>query len=481
MITSFQEFKNAYLNFDRITVYKEMAGDLDTPVSLLGKFLSQDNLFLLESAKENKTYSRFSFLSFGLEEPIILKHNGFYKNERKLGDLEYLKNEIKNNLSYSNNMFGNFSGGFVGYFTFEAVEKSSILKKELLKKPEILALLYFVEKFLAYDNYTNRLYLGLSYKFNKKISAEENFKIARNSIMKYYDEIMKKGETREESSQQEPVILSSSFSKKEFKDIVVKIKQLIEEGEAIQVVISNFIDIKGIDAFEFYRNLRRINPSPYMYFFKHKDLSIVGSSPEIHIKARGSIATMKPIAGTKPRGKTDEEVQKNKNELVNDEKEKAEHLMLVDLARNDLSRLAKKDSVNVKNFMHPEEFSHVIHLVSEVQAEIRQDFDMVDLITNTLPAGTLSGAPKVRAIEIIDSIEKEPRNIYGGCIGYIGFNNNMDMAITIRTAVFEKDRARFQAGAGIVYDSNPENEYNETINKLKALLKAGGINDSFDR
>ncbi len=461
----FRAFDN---NYDGIVMYKEIDGDMETPVSLLSKMLKSDNMFLLESAKEDKTYSRFSFMSFDLDAPIVI-------NKDTSGNI------FKHKKIFKKQDLGDFYGGYVGYFTYEAVELFDILRKPLKKLPDILGLFFEVELFLVYDNYTDRLYIGYLHIFNRQLTKEKNYKTARDLINGFEEKIVNFSLSDTNIQTSMPKIKNSMFSKAEFMEKVKKIKNLIEEGEVIQTVISNFFDVENLNPFDFYRNLRKINPSPYMFFFKNNDSLIVGSSPEIHIRKRKDKAIIKPIAGTKPKGKTAKETKTQKDILIKDEKERAEHLMLVDLARNDLARVSKKDSVHVKSFMQAEEYSHVIHLVSEVEGILKDDVASYDLVANTFPAGTLSGAPKVRAIEIIDETETCPRGPYGGCIGYIGFDSNIDMAITIRTAVFNGNTARLQAGAGIVYDSDPESEYFETINKLKALLKSGGINDSFDR
>ncbi len=462
------ELRDAFLKaldggHDSVVVYEEIEGDLDTPVSILSKLLEHDSLFLLESAKEDKTYSRFSFLGFEPENIVVIKEKE---------NLDF----IKTLRVFETENLGDFKGGYVGYFAFESVELFDILRTPLKKKPDIYGLFFEVKKFLVYDNYTNRLYLGYHHLLDKNSSPEENIRIAQQSIneMRAALENLKNHINGDVSM---PKIVSQMFSKEKFISHVKKVKGLIEEGEAIQVVLSNFYDVEGVDPFGFYRNLRRINPSPYMFYFKHKDFCMAGSSPEIHLKLRSNVATIRPIAGTKPKTENLEAV---KSELLSDEKERAEHIMLVDLARNDLARISSPGAVTVTSFMKPEVYSHVVHLTSNVEADINGDMSVMDVISNTFPAGTLSGAPKVRAIEIIDDVETHPRGAYGGCVGYIDFSGNVDLAITIRTAIFNGDVARFQAGAGIVYDSNPESEYFETINKLKALLKAGGIDDSFN-
>jgi anthranilate synthase component 1 len=462
------DFRYAYENgYDGIVLYKEIEGDMETPVTLLSKVLNSKNMFLLESAKEDKTYSRFSFLSFDLAEPIVITKD----SNPNIFELKKM---------YKTRELGDFCGGYVGYFAFEAIELFNILREPLRKLPDNLGKFYKVEHFLVYDNYTDRLYMGYAHFFDKDINIEGNFDSALQAMESFHEKI-KANQPIKAGLKKEAKIVASMFTKEEFVEHVKNIKQLIEDGEAIQVVVSNFFDVENLEPFEFYRYLRRINPSPYMYFIKNDGFYIVGSSPEIHIKKRDRAATIKPIAGTKPKGSTTKETELQKDVLISDEKERAEHLMLVDLARNDLSRVSKKDSVTVISFMQAEEYSHVIHLVSEVEGILKDNIGVFDLISNTFPAGTLSGAPKVRAIEIIDEIEKYPREAYGGCVGYVGFDSNIDLAITIRTAVFQNATARLQAGAGIVYDSDPESEYDETINKLKALLKAGGIYDSFDR
>jgi anthranilate synthase component 1 len=249
---------------------------------------------------------------------------------------------------------------------------------------------------------------------------------------------------------------------------------MIADGEAIQIVLSDFLEADNIDPFEFYRNLRKINPSPYMYFLKDNGISVVGSSPEIHLRVRDRVATLKPIAGTRKLRPADN-VEEVIESLTHDEKERAEHLMLVDLARNDLSRICQVGSVAVGSFMQPEAYSHVVHMVTDVTGRLKEGTHVFEALRQTFPAGTVSGAPKVRAIEVIDELEEYPRGAYAGCVGYIGFDGSLDMAITIRTAIFEKGRARLQGGAGIVYDSVPEREYDEVMNKLLVLMKAGGL------
>ncbi len=259
-------------------------------------------------------------------------------------------------------------------------------------------------------------------------------------------------------------------SYRSFTDKVRTGKKLIEDGEALQVVLSMRADLpEGVDPYRFYLKLRSLNPSPYMFFLKSGPIVITGSSPEIHVLVAEGKVVLKPIAGTVPRGKTEEDNNRNKQRLLADEKERAEHLMLVDLARNDLARIARPESVKVTEFMQPEDYSHVIHLVSQVEAALEENAHAADVLRETFPAGTVSGAPKVRAMEIIDELEKDAREAYAGAVGYIGYNGYTDTCITIRTAYFTPNGNYIQAGAGIVADSDPDGEFNEICNKLRAL------------
>jgi anthranilate synthase component 1 len=271
--------------------------------------------------------------------------------------------------------------------------------------------------------------------------------------------------------------VSSAFkpnmTKREFVQIVNRIKEYIRAGDVIQTVPSQRFDLgKMEESFTFYRTLRSLNPSPYMFFFKHKDLELAGSSPELLVRKIGHYAEVRPIAGTRPRGATELKDKAYEDQLRKSVKERAEHLMLVDLARNDLGRVSEFASVKVKAFERVERYSHVMHLVSDVMGHMKESCDGLDLLRSVFPAGTLSGAPKVRAMEIIDELEPTERGPYGGSLGYLSYNGDIDMCITIRTLMNLKKQASVQAGAGIVFDSNPGREYEECLNKAKALFKA---------
>ena len=470
MYPSLKEFKEMSREFERVVVYKEMDGDMDTPVSLLAKFLPFERAILLESAKQNKTYSRFSFLAFDIVEKLVVRDDGVYVNGERRCPLSGLGALLQQNSMPAHREFGDFCGGYVGFLNFEFVGACAILKKPLSRAEGILGVLYLVEKFCVYDNYTNKLYVAVS-----RLMGDDDPEDVYHEISRDLDrtEALIKGLVPSAALEQKPQV-SRRIPRGLFIDKVSRARDMIAEGEAIQIVLSDFLEAIEIDPFEFYRNLRKINPSPYMYVLKDGDDCLVGSSPEIHLQIRGRIATLKPIAGTKKRSPGDN-VDEIVDALTKDEKERAEHLMLVDLARNDLSRICEVGSVDVKSFMEPEVYSHVVHLVTEVTGTLRDGICGFEALRETFPAGTVSGAPKVRAIEVIDEMEKHRRGPYAGCVGYIGFDGSLDMAITIRTAIFEGRRARLQAGAGIVYDSVPEREHDEVMNKPLVLMKAGGL------
>ena len=321
------------------------------------------------------------------------------------------------------------------------------------------------------ESYTNKLLN------NKKLSVEK----VKEEITELIDAIEKKLRTSlpvDINNESSPKIdsldrIESNFEKEHFLDAVQKIKDYILEGDVIQVVLAQRLKFNiSKDPFAIYRALRSINPSPYMYYLKFGDLKIVGSSPEILVRLEDEKIEVRPIAGTRKRGQSEEEDQALENDLLSDEKELAEHIMLVDLGRNDVGRVAKTNSVSVNEKFTIERYSHVMHIVSNVQGELKKDFDGYDVLAATFPAGTLSGAPKVRAMEIIEELEPTRRGLYGGAVGYISFNGNMDTAIAIRTLLIKNNTAYLGVGAGIVADSIPENEFEETMNKGKALLKA---------
>ncbi|MEW6527866.1 MAG: anthranilate synthase component I family protein [Spirochaetota bacterium] len=480
MYPTLQQCKNLSNTYNRIPIYKQLNISHPGLLLILKSFINNGDCIFFESAKQNKKQSRFSFLGFNpvqtfyLTPPYIIICDSSKTTTIPCSDpFDFIDKYIARYRSPSFNRFGSFNGGLSGYFSYDLVNYTGHLR-QLIHQDTLhpLMVLHHIDNFICFDNKYNTYYIATCI-YTDKGSIESLYEQALQRLHTYEDTII----TALSSTSlpylpaySESINLDFTISPDSFMDSVSQAKTLIEDGEALQIVLSMRAYInEPVDPYRFYLKLRQVNPSPYMFYMKHGDLTVTGSSPEIHVKVQDNIATLRPIAGTIAQGKTKSQNTKNKELLLNNEKERAEHLMLVDLARNDLSIIAKPGSVQVGQFMQPEDYSHVIHLVSNVTATLNDGIRLSDVLRHTFPAGTVTGAPKVRAIEIIDQLEPHPRGIYAGCVGYIGFNNTMDTCITIRTAVFSPQGSFLQAGAGIVYDSIPENEFNEIVNKLKAL------------
>jgi len=468
-----KKFKQLAEKYSHITVYREIVGDTLTPIGLLKNFSNRESVFLLESANLDKTFSRFSFFGINPSEILTLKDGvlSVEKNGKKIrldvNPVDYLNTKISKFNGYADSMFGAFSGGYVGYFGYEFINYTGNLRQKLEEpEDENLVYLMLMDEFYVFDNRTGRVYAACNAETGGDVS--ENYGKALKRTKEMAEEINNFNFDNYASSGK--LTISKEFEKKEFEDSVEKLKSEITNGELIQCVLSNKFEIKGdIHPLSFYRLLRNVNPSPYMFYIKMKNKTMLGSSPEIHLKVENSKATLKPIAGTYPVG---ENIEKIKSDLLKDEKEKSEHLMLLDLARNDLYKSCDPKSVKVVKSFNAEVYSHVVHIVSEVTGILREDKTSLDAFVNTFPAGTVSGAPKVRAMELIDEYEKSPRGFYAGCAGYISYNGNLDTCITIRSAMVQPGKTIIRAGAGIVYDSVAEKEYFEVEGKLKALFTA---------
>jgi anthranilate synthase component 1 len=372
-----------------------------------------------------------------------------------------------------------FFGGFVGYFSYDLVRYFVDLDENTmddLKEPDCEFIL--AKNNIIFDHKDKKTYL-LSHQFlsdDERVDRAhvlEELEEISGDISSFSDSDKIKNRIGKQKNQND---FTANMTEKEFKENVESAKDYISSGDIFQVVLSQRLgrDFYG-DRFQVYSNLKKINPSPYMYFLDLGKRSIVGSSPEMLVRVESRRVETYPIAGTRPRGRTEEEDRKLEREMLTDEKERAEHVMLVDLGRNDVGRVAEFGTVRVNKFMQVEKYSHVQHMVSEVSGELKKDKDDFDALKAIFPAGTVSGAPKVRAMEIIEELEPTRRGIYSGAVGYLSFNRNIDTAITIRTIVFEKDKAYIQAGAGIVADSVPEREYQETMNKAMGMLRALGV------
>ena len=478
---SLKEFRRLARKGNLIPVYKEILADTETPVSALHKMIGSRYVFLLESVEGGEKLARYSFL--GGDPVLVFKSKGQEVEIRRgrhkekviaKGDpLEVLKRIMSMYRVVDPGGLPRFYGGAVGYVGYDIVRFFERLPEE---NPDDLGLpdsIFILSSFLLIFDHVSRTIKVVCYAF-----IEDDVDSAYRFAMKKIDRtIVRLRRTPRLTPKRRPKRiksqLKSNFTKAEFLKSVRKAKDYIRKGDVIQVVLSQRWQTRiRADAFTIYRALRSINPSPYMYYLKYGDLEIVGSSPEIMVRAERGQVTVRPIAGTRPRGQNEHEDEALAGELLRDPKERAEHIMLVDLGRNDVGRVCDYKSVKVDEMMVIEKYSHVMHIVSNVIGRLRRGKDQFDVLRACFPAGTVAGAPKVRAMEIIEELEPTRRGPYAGAVGYFSFSGNLDSAITIRTIVIKGDTAYIQAGAGIVAYSKPQKEYEETRNKAKALLKA---------
>lgn len=487
---SLNEFLRLTKKGNVIPVYREINADLDTPVSAFLKIRKSDYAFLLESVEGQEKIARYSFL--GSEPALVFKSKGrkieIIRPQRKLASrfvteetpLDEIKKVMKDFKAVEVAGLPRFYGGLVGYMGYDMVrffEELPDKNPDDLKLPDSVFIL--TDTILIFDhvNHTIKIVVNVMLPRKKKLAQKELVKIYNGAIKKIdliHRDFNKPVIEKEIKKSKKVYAVESNFKKKGFQEIVKKAKVYIKKGDIIQTVLSQRFKTRiSRSPFEIYRSLRSLNPSPYMYFLKLKDIELIGSSPEMLVRCENGLIQTRPIAGTRPRGKTDEEDDRLASQLLKDEKERAEHLMLVDLGRNDLGRVSVKGKVEVSEFMNIEKYSHVMHIVSEVRGRLDNKlFDIYDVMKAAFPAGTVSGSPKIRAMEIIDELENIRRGPYAGCVGYFSFSHNMDTCITIRTIVIHGNIAYIQAGAGIVADSVPEKEYFETVNKAKALIEA---------
>ncbi|MCX5693654.1 MAG: anthranilate synthase component I [Candidatus Omnitrophica bacterium] len=471
-----------------IPVYLEINADLDTPVSAFLKMEKGDYSFLLESVEGQEKIARFSFL--GTNPSLIFKSQGrrieiFHPEKNKKSNfiaqgspLDEVKKIMQNFKSVEVPGLPRFYGGLLGYIGYDTVrffENIPDKNKDHLKIPDILLIL--TDTLLIFDrlNHTIKILSNIILPEGASLLKKKQLYVkAIKKIDQIHRNFNKSLILQNSINRPGKLAVSSNLKQSEFVRMVKRGKEYIKKGDIIQVVLSQRFKVKTRkNDFAIYRSLRSLNPSPYMYYLKLKDFSIVGSSPEILVRCEDGLVQTRPIAGTRRRGKDKKEDSLLEKELLADEKERAEHLMLVDLGRNDLGRISKLGQVKVDDFMRVEKYSHVMHLVSEVSAVLdKKRFDIYDVLKAAFPAGTVSGSPKIRAMQIIDELENLRRSLYAGAIGYFSFSHNLDTCIAIRTIVFKDGFAYVQAGGGIVADSVPEKEYQESVNKAKALIEA---------
>ncbi|MCR5106523.1 MAG: anthranilate synthase component I family protein [Lachnospiraceae bacterium] len=463
--------------YDLIPLTRELLSDIRTPLETLLALQSvSTHCFLLESVEDQVRWGRYTFLGYDPDMELICNdHRLMIKAGGKI-DIEvehpakHLKKLLKENRSPVIEGLPPFTGGFVGYFSYDYIKYSEPtlkLKAENTNDFSDMDLMLF-KKLIAYDNLLQKIFLIVNIGTDD-IETEYNRGCLELDIM---ENIVRFGKPKEIKPGRLLSELKPAFSKEEYCKKVEKIKDHIHEGDIFQLVLSNPMeaDYEG-SLLSTYRILRTTNPSPYMFYFSG-NVEIAGASPETLVQVRDDEIKTFPLAGTRKRGKTPEEDMALEKELLADEKERAEHNMLVDLGRNDLGRICEFDTVNVEKYMSVEKYSHVMHIGSAVKGKLSKDHTAIDAIDALLPAGTLSGAPKIRACELIDEFENNKRGLYGGAIGYVAFTGNLDTCIAIRLAFKKNDKIFIRTGAGIVADSIPENEYEECINKAKAVLES---------
>lgn len=492
-----EEFREKAKFGNTVPVYRPILADMETPVSAFYKLMPDNFAFLLESVEGGETLARYSFLGC---QPSVLFHSKGHQVT-----LDYLSKGEKVTLTCEDPLqaladvmhryrpvqvdgLPQFHGGAVGYLSYDMVRFVEELPDETVDElalPDCFFML--AETLLVFDHVNHQIKVVANARIDGDVDA------AYAEAIERIDVIIRKGGflypsaaslatsappvgaacNRASTAGNQEILPTSNFTKEGYEEAVRRAKEYIAAGDIIQVVPSQrFSRPVSVAGFDIYRALRVVNPSPYMYYLKFDDFEIVGASPEMMVRVEDGLVQTRPIAGTLPRGKTAEEDRELEQQLLADPKERAEHVMLVDLGRNDLGRVCNYHTVEVTDLMIVERFSHVMHIVSHVIGRLRDDLSAFDVIRSCLPAGTLSGAPKIRAMEIIDELEPTRRGPYGGAVGYFSFSGSADTAITIRTAVIKDGVAYVQAGGGVVADSVPENEYHETQNKARALLSA---------
>ncbi len=471
--------------FNRIPLVREVLADLDTPLSTYLKLANAPYSYLFESVHGGEKWGRYSII--GLPCKKVIKISGYEISQYEDGDLvsqqtvtdplQWINDFQAQFRVYDDEKLPRFTGGLVGYFGYETIgyiEKrlAKSAKPDPLETPDIL--LMVSEEVVVFDNLSGKLFIIVQVDTDTDDidSAVQN---GETRLQQIADELRTK--LPEKTSHVKQAVREedfvSGFTEQGYKDAVSKAKQYIVDGDIMQVVLSQRLTIPfNAPPLDLYRALRSLNPSPYMYYLDLGDHHIVGSSPEILVRLEDEQVTVRPIAGTRPRGVDEASDLALEKELLADPKELAEHLMLIDLGRNDAGRVSKTATVKLTDKMVVERYSHVMHIVSNVTGELKEGLTAMDVLRATFPAGTVSGAPKIRAMEIIDEFEPVKRGIYSGAVGYLSWNGNMDTAIAIRTAVIKDKHLSIQAGAGIVYDSVPENEWAETMNKARAIFRA---------
>jgi anthranilate synthase component 1 len=477
----FSTFSDMARQGNLIPVYREILGDLETPVAAYKKLRGEGCSFLLESVEGGEKWGRFSFL--GLNPSLMFEVAGgrtiIHRQGRRetpdpaVDPFEHLRGLLAGFKPVAAPGLPRFWGGLVGYLGYDMVRYIERLPQ--LTPPTAIpeARLMLADNLLIFDSLRQTIKILTLVHLDPEVPLKAQYDRALAAIDVIIERLRQPVPLSEAVSRSAPPPLTSNLSQARFEDMVRAGKEYIAAGDVIQVVLSQcFSTPLRHDPFDLYRALRSINPSPYMFYLDQGDTKLVGASPEILVRLEDGQVSYRPIAGTRPRGATDAEDAALEAELLADPKERAEHLMLVDLGRNDVGRVAKIGSVRVPELFTVERYSHVMHIVSQVKGDLAPGYDGLDLLKSTFPAGTVAGAPKVRAMEIIEELEPTRRGPYAGAVGYLSFSGNLDFCITIRSFTVHRGQVYLQVGAGIVADSDPALEYQETVNKGKALMRA---------
>ena len=491
---NFENFQRYFKPGQIVPVYRRLNADFLTPVMAYLKIKTEGEFsFLLESVIKGQHLGRYSFIgsspidSISFHLPMVRSKKKIDPNSNSKNFFSQLQSRLKSYQSITINDLPRFTGGavgFIGYDMIRQIEEIPGPKQDPVQIPD--SVMAFYHNLVAFDHLKNQVILIV----NIIVEEDSHPKLLYREAQSRLDQLTEKLNSPLDLDLKFSADigkLHSNFSKEEFQKAVEKGKEHIYAGDIFQVVLSHRMEVPfSGDTFQIYRSLRNINPSPYLFFLDFHDFQLIGSSPEPLIRVENREAEIIPIAGTRPRGNTPEEDKALSENLLKDPKELAEHVMLVDLARNDMARVSEYGSVEVNDFQTIESYSHVMHIISRVNGKLEVQYDAVDAFKAAFPAGTVSGAPKIRAMEIINDLEPEKRGYYAGAIGYFDYNGNMDMCIAIRTLLAKDNTIYFQAGAGIVADSDPATEYQETINKGNALRSAieqasGGIDDFIHR
>jgi len=478
-VTTFDQFRELAARGTFVPVCKEIVADLLTPVSAFLKVAEHaEHAFLLESVEGGEQVGRYSFL--GKDPFLLLRSRGGQTivdraGERSASDQPFVAT-LRELMAGFHAPFvpglPRFTGGAVGYLGYDAAAWFEPVTLQASAAEEDEAGFMLFDTVLAFDHVRHRILIIANARVTPDADLEALYQFARAKI-DLVERELDRGLSKAPAASRRPIAITSNVTRGEFERMVQTAKEYIAAGDIYQVVLSQRFETPlDADPFMVYRALRHVNPSPYMYFIRTGDRAIVGSSPEMLVRVEGRRIETHPIAGTRPRGRTEEEDVRLGEELKRHEKERAEHVMLVDLGRNDLGRVSTYGSVKVPTYMALERYSHVMHLVSIVEGRLSEDCDRLDALVACFPAGTVSGAPKVRAMEIVAELENQRRGVYAGAVGYLDFAGNLDFCITIRTVVIQNGRAFVQAGAGIVADSNPSAEYEETRDKARAVVQA---------